>query len=78
MTGAVGIDMLKVLERRGFPVDELVPLASKRSAGKQATFKGETHTVRELTEDALEGVDVALFSAGGSISKAFAGACLAA
>lgn len=76
VTGAVGIEMLQVLERRGFPVDELVPLASARSAGKTITFRGETLTIAELTEDALAGCDVALFSAGSGISKQMAGACL--
>ena len=77
-TGAVGQDMIRVLERREFPVDKLVLLASARSAGKTATFKGETITIQELTEDSFAGVDLALFSAGGSISKKFAGACVRA
>ena len=75
-TGAVGIEMLKVLERRNFPVDELRVLASARSAGKTLTFKGTDITVEELTGDSFKGIDFALFSAGGSISKKFAGDCL--
>ncbi len=76
VTGAVGTEMLKVLERRDFPVDELRPLASARSAGKTVPFRGEAVTVQELTEDSFAGVDVALFSAGGSISKRFRQACV--
>ena len=72
VTGAVGQEMLKVLEARRFPVDQLLPLASKRSAGKRIRFKGKRHTVRELTADSFDGVDIALFSAGGGTSKKFA------
>jgi aspartate-semialdehyde dehydrogenase len=71
-TGAVGIEMIKTLEKRKFPVGQLTLLASARSAGKQLTFRGQPVTVRELTADAFKGVDIALFSAGGSISKEFA------
>jgi aspartate-semialdehyde dehydrogenase len=71
-TGAVGIEMIKTLEKRKFPVGQLTLLASARSAGKQLTFGGQPVTVRELTADAFKGVDIALFSAGGSISKEFA------
>ncbi|MEI8233157.1 MAG: aspartate-semialdehyde dehydrogenase [Verrucomicrobiota bacterium] len=71
-TGAVGIEMIKVLERRQFPVEKLVLLASARSAGKTLPFRGETVTVQELTEDSFHGVDIALFSAGGGISRKFA------
>lgn len=78
VTGAVGVEMLDVLERRDFHIDELRPLASSRSAGKTITFKGEAHTIQELTEDSFAGCDLALFSAGGSISKRFAGACVKA
>jgi aspartate-semialdehyde dehydrogenase len=70
-TGAVGREMIRILEERGFPVDELVPLASSRSAGRLVTFGGTEHEVRELTLEAARGVDVAFVSAGGSISKAF-------
>lgn len=71
-TGVVGQQMLRVLEERNFPVASLKLLASARSAGKQLTFKGETHTVEELTETSFDGVDIALFSAGGGTSKHFA------
>lgn len=71
-TGAVGIEILKCLEQRDFPVGELTLLASSRSAGKKLTFRGEEIEVKELTPDSFEGVDVALFSAGGGISKEFA------
>lgn len=71
-TGAVGVEMLKVLERRNFPVAEIKLLASARSAGKTLTFKGESVTVQELREDSFGGVDIALFSAGGGISKKYA------
>ena len=72
VTGAVGQEMLKVLEARRFPVNQLVPLASKRSAGKRVRFKGKFVTVRELTNDSFRDVDIALFSAGGEISRKFA------
>src|SRR5882724_5384224 len=71
-TGAVGIEMLKTLEKRTFPVGDLTLLASARSAGKKLNFRGEQSAVRELTKDAFKGIDIALFSAGGSISKTFA------
>jgi aspartate-semialdehyde dehydrogenase len=71
-TGAVGIELMKVLTRRGFPVGKLTLLASARSAGKRMEFQGEQVLVQELREDSFAGVDVALFSAGGSISKHFA------
>ncbi len=70
-TGAVGIEMLKTLEKRQFPVGKLTLLASARSAGKTLTFQGKEHTVKELTKDSFAGIDIALFSAGGSISKEF-------
>ena len=72
VTGAVGQEMLKVLETRRFPVNQLMPLASKRSAGKRVRFKGKFVTVRELTNDSFKDVDIALFSAGGEISRKFA------
>jgi len=71
-TGAVGVEMIKVLERRNFPVAKLKLLASARSVGKTLTFKGETVTVEELREDSFAGVDIALFSAGASISRKYA------
>lgn len=71
-TGAVGVELLKVLARRKFPVGKLTLLASARSAGKEMDFAGEKVTVQELREDSFAGVDIALFSAGGSVSKKFA------
>ena len=71
-TGAVGVEMIRCLERRRFPVGRLTLLASKRSAGKKARFRDSELTISELTPDAFAGVDVALFSAGGGISKEFA------
>jgi len=71
-TGAVGATFLNILEQREFPIDTLKLYASKRSKGKQVTFKGTTYTIEELTEDSFEGIDIALFSAGGSQSKKYA------
>ncbi len=71
VTGAVGTEMLRVLERRDFPVDELRPLASSRSAGKSVVFRGKEVQVQELTVDSFEGMNIGLFSAGGGISKEF-------
>jgi aspartate-semialdehyde dehydrogenase len=71
-TGAVGVEMIKTLEKRNFPVGELTLLASARSVGKKLKFRGEEVTVKELTKTAFGGIDIALFSAGGSISKEFA------
>jgi len=71
-TGAVGIEILKTLEKRNFPVGKLTLLASARSAGKKLKFRGEDLPVQTLAKDAFNGVDIALFSAGGSISKEFA------
>ena len=71
-TGAVGIEMLRVLERRNFPVASLRLLASSRSAGKSLEFRGEEITVEPLAENSFDGIDIALFSAGGGISKEFA------
>jgi len=70
-TGAVGVEFLECLEKRQFPMKELRLLASARSKGKTMMFKGKTHTVEELTEGSFKGVDIALFSAGGPISKKF-------
>ena len=70
-TGAVGRTMLSILEERKFPIGRLVPLASARSAGKQVEFNGAKITVQELKADSFEGLDIALFSAGGSISREF-------
>ncbi|CAN0924231.1 Aspartate-semialdehyde dehydrogenase [Linum grandiflorum] len=71
VTGAVGQEFLSVLSDRDFPYRSIKMLASKRSAGKQMTFQDRSYTVEELTADSFDGVDIALFSAGGSISKAF-------
>jgi aspartate-semialdehyde dehydrogenase len=71
-TGAVGVEMIKTLERKKFPVRQLTLLASARSVGKTMTFRGETVVVKELTHDAFTGIDLALFSAGGSISREYA------
>ncbi|MFW2390560.1 MAG: aspartate-semialdehyde dehydrogenase [Polyangiales bacterium] len=68
-TGMVGAEMLRVLEQRDFPIAELVPVASARSAGKTVTFKGTEHTVVEIAPEVFEGVDLALFSAGGGTSR---------
>lgn len=69
-TGAVGQQMLKTLEEREFPIASLKLLSSKRSAGKQIEFKGTTYTVEEAVPESFADVNVALFSAGGSVSKA--------
>jgi len=71
-TGAVGIEMIKTLEKRNFPVGKLTLLASARSAGKKLKFRGEDITVEELTKESFKGIDIALFSAGSSISKEYA------
>ena len=77
-TGAVGIEMIKTLERRNFPVGQLTLLASARSVGKKLTFRGTEIAVTELTQESFAGVDIALFSAGGSISRDFAPAAVRA
>ncbi|MSU62059.1 MAG: aspartate-semialdehyde dehydrogenase [Pedosphaera sp.] len=70
-TGAVGIEMIKTLEKRNFPVGKLTLLASARSVGKKLKFKGRSVAIQELKKDSFKGIDIALFSAGGSISKEF-------
>ena len=70
-TGAVGQEMLQILEQRNFPIDRLLLLASKRSVGKKYRFKGYEHSVEELKADSFAGIDIVLASAGGSISKQF-------
>jgi aspartate-semialdehyde dehydrogenase len=77
-TGAVGVEMINTLERRGLPVSQLSLLASKRSVGKTLPFRGAPVAVRELTADVFRGIDLALFSAGGGISKEFAPAAVRA
>jgi len=77
-TGAVGGVMLKLLEERNFPVANLRALASGRSAGQTVSFRGEDIGVEELGTDSFEGVQIALFSAGGDRSREFAPAAVAA
>ncbi len=73
-SGAVGEELFRVLEEQNFPVGDILPLASARSAGSTIEFKGKNYTVEELTEDVFEGrdIDIAFFSAGGSISAKYA------
>jgi aspartate-semialdehyde dehydrogenase len=71
-TGAVGVEFLRCLHKRRFPILELRPLASARSRGKKVTFDSQKFTVQVLNENSFQGVDIAFFSAGGSISKKFA------
>ncbi len=75
-TGAVGREMVAILEERDFPVGELVPLASDRSEGERLEFKGKHVIVRRLTEDSFKNVDIALFSAGSERSLEFAHAAV--
>ncbi|WP_294502112.1 aspartate-semialdehyde dehydrogenase [uncultured Victivallis sp.] len=70
-TGAVGVEMVKTLEKRNFPVKSLKLLASARSAGKTMKFKGEDVVIEEMKHDSFKGVDIALFSAGGDISREY-------
>ena len=70
-TGAVGIELLDVLDRRAFPVASLRLLASARSAGKTMRFRGEDIAVEELRDDSFGGIDIAFFSAGGDTSRKF-------
>lgn len=77
-TGAVGREMLKILEERNFPVGKLVPLASARSAGKTLKFRGEDVTIQEAREDAFQGVDIVLGAAENDIAQRFAPAIVKA
>ncbi len=77
-TGAVGQEMLKVLEERDFPVGALIPLASARSAGKTVRFKGQDVVIREACAEAFRGVDIVLGAAENDIAKKFAPAIVAA
>jgi aspartate-semialdehyde dehydrogenase len=70
-TGAVGKEMMEVLEERAFPVATLHPLASSRSAGETVTFQGTDYTVELLTKDSFSGIDIVLFSAGTDVSKEY-------
>jgi len=72
VTGAVGAEFIATLDRRKFPVGRLKALASARSAGKTVDFRGRTVTIEALDETSFDGVDIALFSAGGGISRKFA------
>lgn len=72
VTGAVGRVFLSILEERKFPIKNLIPLASERSAGKTIDFAGDKLEIKELGKDSFKGVDIALFSAGASRSKEFA------
>ena len=71
-TGAVGQEMMKILEERSFPVGKLIPLASARSAGKTLKFKGEDVTIQEACDTAFEGVDIVLGAAENDIAEKFA------
>src|ERR1700686_3395626 len=71
-TGAVGAELLRVLERRGFPVERLLPLSSTRSAGKTVSFHGQEIPAVELSESSFGGIDLAFFSGGGDISRHYA------
>ena len=71
-TGAVGREMLKILEERNFPVAKLVLLASKRSVGKEIEFMGKTYAVKEATTNAFEGMDIVLGAASNALAKEMA------
>lgn len=70
-TGAVGEELLRVLERRAFPVERLLPLCSERSAGKSISFRGEEIAAQRLSQNSFKGIDLAFFSAGGNISREY-------
>jgi aspartate-semialdehyde dehydrogenase len=78
VTGAVGAEFIATMDKRGFRVGKLKALASARSAGKTVDFRGQKVVIEELTERSFEGVDIALFSAGGGISRKFAPAAVKA
>jgi aspartate-semialdehyde dehydrogenase len=71
-TGAVGSEMIAVLEERKFPVETLIPLASSRSAGETVIFRDQELIVKDITTESFAGVDIALFSAGTEVSKEYA------
>jgi len=77
-TGAVGQEMIKILQERNFPVGKLIPLASARSAGKKLTFKGGEVTIQLACDEAFQGVDIVLGAAENDIAKQFAPAIVAA
>jgi len=71
-TGAVGMEMIRMLESRAFPVESLRPLASERSEGKTVRFQGKEISVQKLSAESAKGLDIALFSAGTAVSKEYA------
>ena len=71
-TGAVGVEMIKTLEKRDFPAGRVTLLASVRSAGRKLKYHNQEIIVKELAKDSFQGIDIALFSAGGGVSKEFA------
>ena len=71
-TGVVGTEMISMLEERNFPVGEITLLASERSLGKELTFRGKEYPVKVLNDDSFKGIEIGLFSPGGSISERFA------
>jgi aspartate-semialdehyde dehydrogenase len=71
-TGAVGAELIGCLESRSFPLERLRLFASDRSAGRRLLFRGEGIPVEQLHEDSFPGIDIALFSAGGTVSRRFA------
>jgi len=71
-TGAAGSTVLRILQERLFPIAELLPLASARSAGSTVQFRGDSLTVREVCDEVLQGVDIAFFAAGSGTAKRFA------
>jgi aspartate-semialdehyde dehydrogenase len=77
-TGAVGREIVRTLDERRFPLDELVPLASSRSEGSRLRFRGEDVPIRRLDDETFQGIDLALFSAGASMSREHAPRALAA
>ena len=77
-TGLVGREILKVLEQRDFPIAEILMLASERSAGKTLEFGGKQHTVTAVNDCSFKGVEIALFSAGTSVSRRWAPVAVAA
>jgi aspartate-semialdehyde dehydrogenase len=78
VTGAVGAEFIATMDKRRFPVGKLKALASPRSAGRTLDFRGQKIVIEELTEKSFEGVDIVLFSAGGSIARKFAPAAVKA
>ena len=77
-TGAVGQEMIQILQERNFPVGKLLPLASQRSAGKKVLFRGQEVTVEEARQEAFQGVDIVLGAAENDIAERFAPAIRAA